>query len=97
MHRMITRRRPLLGGMLLALVMSGLAGYGLAQNPMQGSAVLVPLNGTYTMQMTTKNPIKKATTTKDGVVSIRTSSLPGSSVSPPGLMIVHSSPLTVSA
>jgi pilus assembly protein CpaC len=62
--------RTLLWGTLLALTMSGLASYTQAQ-PAKQEQVLVPLNGTYVIQMTTKKPIKKATAAREGVINIR--------------------------
>ena len=69
MHRSNGRIRSLLWGTLLALTLSGLAGYSQAQ-PLS-TTVLVPLGGTKDLQMTTKKPIAKAEAKRDGVISIR--------------------------
>ena len=71
MHYTLGRKRSLLRGTLLALLMmSGLVGTSQAQ-PMTGSMVLVPLTGTYQIQMTTKKPIKESKVSREGVISIR--------------------------
>ena len=62
MHCTNGRTRSLLWGTLLALAMSGLAGYGQAQ---QQTTILVPLGGAKDIQMTTKKPIAKAEAKRD--------------------------------
>ena len=71
MHRTNVRTRSLYWGALLALLMCGLASVCEAQNQPSGSAVLVPLNGSNTIQMQTKKPIKKAQAIRDGIINIR--------------------------
>ena len=68
MHHTIGKTRSLLWGTVLAVAMTGLAGYCQAQ-PM--ATILVPLGGTKDVQMTTKKPIKQAVAKRDGVISIR--------------------------
>ena len=63
MRRTTRSLRALLGGLLLALFVGGLAGEGHAQEPKDvktiGKAVIVPLNQTVRLQMTSKKPISR--------------------------------------
>src|SRR5450631_3544033 len=77
MRRMTRTMRTLCGGMLLALLLAGLARESTAQEPAKevqalGKALIVPLNQTIRLQMTSKKPISKVATSKEHVVGIRT-------------------------
>jgi pilus assembly protein CpaC len=73
MHRTKSMRRALLGGLVLALLAGGLPQAGKAQDAGKlGSVIIVPLNGTARLQMTTKKPIRNVTVPKEGVVMVRT-------------------------
>jgi pilus assembly protein CpaC len=73
MHRTKSLRRALLGGLVLALLAGGLTSVSQAQDAGKlGSVVIVPLNGTNRLQMTTKKPIRNVNVPKEGVVMVRT-------------------------
>ena len=67
MRRTTQSMRFLWGGMLLALLVVGFANDIRAQIP--GKALLVPLNSTYRLQMSTKKPIDTVTSTKPDVIA----------------------------
>jgi pilus assembly protein CpaC len=70
MHRTMSRFLSLAGGFLLALLVSALP--AAAQDRARGSALIVPLNGTQRLQMTTKKPISRVVNAKENAVNIRT-------------------------
>lgn len=73
MHRTICRPGTLTAWALLALLLGGFAATSRAQTTgTSGSALIVPINGTVKLQMTTKKPISKVENPKEGVLSIRT-------------------------
>ncbi len=72
MHRTLCRTGTLAAAALLALAV-GAPGTGRAQPAGTiGSSLIVPINGTVKLQMSSKKPISKVESAKDGVVSIRT-------------------------
>ena len=81
MHRTLFRPRTLartvarnlLGATLLALLSLGAPGRCPAQPAgTSGSSLIVPINGTVKLQVSSKKPIAKVESAKDGVVGIRT-------------------------
>jgi pilus assembly protein CpaC len=72
MHRKLCRPGALLRAALLALLIWA-PGICKAQTTgTAGAALIVPINGTLKLQMSTKQLIKKVEAAKDGVISIRT-------------------------
>jgi pilus assembly protein CpaC len=73
MHRTTRWFRILAGGVLVALLAGTLAGGGHAQDALPSSkAVIVPLNGTVRLQMSTKKPISRVVNPKENALNIRT-------------------------
>ena len=73
MRRSTRSLRFPLGGMLLALLVTAVAPAGFAQDVKTFSkAVIVPVNGAVVLQMSTKKPISRAVTSKEGVVRLIT-------------------------
>jgi pilus assembly protein CpaC len=70
MHRTTRWFGPLAGGILAALLVALPAGR--AQDLPRGSAVLVPLNGTLRLQMSTRRPISRVVNPKENALTIRT-------------------------
>jgi pilus assembly protein CpaC len=72
MHRTPCQPGILVRAVLLALLIWA-PGNCLAQPAgTSGSSLIVPINGTVKLQLTSKKPIKKVEAAKDGVISIRT-------------------------
>jgi pilus assembly protein CpaC len=69
MHRTMSRFLSLAGGLLLALLSALPAA---AQDRPRGSALIVPLNGTQRLQMTTKKPIARVVNQKENAINVRT-------------------------
>jgi pilus assembly protein CpaC len=73
MHRSIGRAPLLLGGMVIALIATARPGTAHAQEPSpKPSALIVPINGTIKLQMSTKKPIKTVINPKENAINIRT-------------------------
>jgi pilus assembly protein CpaC len=75
MHRKMVRPRWLWSGVLLALVLSGPAavwGQDPPAPPPRPGALIVPINGTVRLQMSTRKPIRQVINPKDSAVNIRT-------------------------
>src|SRR5437016_4938987 len=70
MHRTTCQQQSLWWGMLVALLLVGPSSTARAQSA-PGAALIVPINGTVRLQMTTKKPIKTITNPKDTAISIR--------------------------
>jgi pilus assembly protein CpaC len=60
------------GALLMALLLGGLSGTSWAQDTAPGKTILVPINGTVRLQMTTKKPIRTVSNPKENVLNIRT-------------------------
>jgi pilus assembly protein CpaC len=71
MHRTTRWFGPLAGGILAALLVA-LPHGSRAQDLPRGAAVLVPLNGTLRLQMSTKRPISRVVNPKENALTIRT-------------------------
>jgi pilus assembly protein CpaC len=71
MHRTICPTRSLLAALLLALLAGSWPAAGRAQEARPAGRLIVPLNGTIRLQMTTRRPIRTVTTPKENVVNIR--------------------------
>jgi pilus assembly protein CpaC len=73
MHRNLFRPRWLWAGALLALFVSGPPAVRAQDTPPpRPGALIVPINGTVRLQMSTKKPIRQVTNPKDSAVNIRT-------------------------
>ncbi len=72
MHRTTCRFRSLAAGALLVLLGCGLAATRSQDALPRTSAVIVPLNGTVRLQMSTKTPISRVVNPKENAVNIRT-------------------------
>jgi pilus assembly protein CpaC len=73
MHRQPWKSGPLWGRLVLVLLAGTLTAVGRGQdNAPRPSALVVPINGTVRLQMTTRRPIRTVVNPKENVVNIRT-------------------------
>jgi pilus assembly protein CpaC len=72
MHRKLCRPGTLVRAALLALLIAAPAPCNAQPAGTSGPSLIVPINGTVKLQLTSKKPISKVESTRDGVVSIRT-------------------------
>jgi pilus assembly protein CpaC len=74
MHRITGRLSLWWGSMMIALSMAGGQQPARAQEPtaQKPSALIVPINGTVKLQMSTKKPIRTVTNPKENAINIRT-------------------------
>jgi pilus assembly protein CpaC len=72
MHRKLCRPGTLLRAALLALLYAAPAPCNAQPAGTAGPSLIVPINGTVKLHLTSNKPISKVESTRDGVVSIRT-------------------------